>query len=315
MATKKQPEQPARILYTKIKISKGRVSIDYTEKVGEYFNELSMNMSQAPKKSFIDAMDSLAGDVLDICGINNKKEKLSERVQVHTVNIKYETEKEIPGVIISFKIKLPNRNDSININTPYSLLEARSENDLNVLDDDIKEKIFYLLEEADKYRSGQRENYEFKFQSEPEATEEPAAEPEKIKDQKAEMSNSIIAGDGKIFELGAEDYIVKTPEELKGVIKPGTLQQLTQLVNIKGLLNVNGKKGIYHLNPNEKGKTEGFEGQHKNGFSFKRNGNVMILDAVMEKGVTEYEPGDLNVYILDLLKHRFLNRLKITLAN
>lgn len=315
MPKTKQPKP--RILYTKIKYSKGRVQLNYTEKVEEYFNELSMNMSQIPQQSFIDAMNALAEDCLELCEINNKKEKLAERVEVHTISINYESEKEIPGMTISFKIKRTNRAGAININTPYILLEPRTDNEAeDVLNEEAAERIHDLLDEADKYRNGDRQNYEFKFQTEPELEEDPKEPEKKIKQETSDSSvngSGSLITNGKVFELGGEDYVVKLNENMKGAIRPGIMMQLTELVNYQNLLSINGRKGIYNLNPGEKVKATNDEGKKKNAFSFKRNGNVLLIEEFMDKPIIDFVPADLNNKIMEVLQLQFHEPLKITL--
>lgn len=264
-------KEKGRILYKKIRYAKERVFLEWTEKIdGEYIGGY-IESYQEPMDTFKSSLTALAQDCIEICELGEIE---LSRVEVHTVNIKYETEKEIPGIIISFKINREKRSGSIGINTPYHLLKARKEgNDEQVLEGDTAEKVYALIQEADYYRTGKKKQIDFNFEP-----DEPAD----------------------------DDYIVKLNPEQKGLIKSGVLITLNKLVNDPTICTSNGKSGIYHLNPNNK-QIINDDKKKVDAFTFKRLDRVMILESIMDIKIDEYEGEHANVIAIDLLQEYFLN--------
>lgn len=264
-----------RILYNKIRYSKSRVELVWIEKIDDKYVNGSINHFKEPMDSFKDALDNLSSDCIDITELDN--DELIKRCEVHTVNIKYETEREIPGIIISFTLKREKRSGSISINTPYQLLKQRKEgSDEQVLDIATSEKIYTLIQEADLYRTGKKKQIDLNF------------EPDEFNEE--------------------EGFIVKVHQDMKGVIKPGVLVSLTRLVNNREICIQNGKEGIFHLNPSEQQIKDDDDGT-VNLATFKRNGNVLILQSIKGKNIEEYEVKELNPLIIDLLTNYFQNQL------
>jgi len=296
--TKKEKDQSGKILFRKVRFAGGRVNLHFTEKFETHYNELTLDMAEEPMDSFKEAMSALAEDVIEICEIPDPGKKLAERIEVHTINIKYETEKEIPGAVISFKIKRQKKSGVISINTPYQLLEEReSGSEDQLLKPETAEKIHELLKEASLYYSGKRKQIVMEFKEE-------SADQSKGEDSEHESHLRIIAD---------TDYVVKTDQDLIGVINPGHIISLSRLVNISKLLSNGNKKGIYHLNPGKKINSPEV-GKDLNAFTFKRNGEVLILTQMMEDEIESYSPKILNSRISELLNDNFKSMLKEVLS-
>jgi len=266
-------EKTGRFLYKKIRYAKGRVILEWIEKINDKFRLGSIDDYNEPMDSFKNAFNLLAEDCITICELGNEYSELIKRTEVHTINIKYETEKEIPGIIISFKIKRERRSGVIAINTPYHLIKARQEgSDEQLLDEKTADKIYELIKEADYYRTGKRKQLSIQFNQTNEANE--------------------------------NDFVVKLNMEQNGLIRPGVLISLTTLANNADLCKQNGKSGIYHINPIDKSKTKKAKNE-KNIFTLKRNGNVLILNLIQEKNIDEYEKDNLNSLIVELIDKHF----------
>ena len=269
-------QEKGRILYKKIRYSKERVELIWVEKIEENFINGSIDSFIEPMDSFKLAMAALASDCIDICELDN--DDLIKRCEVHTVNIRYETEREIPGIILSFKINRENRSGSISINTPYHLLKQRKEgSDEQVLEGETAEKINTLIQEAEQYRTGKKKQIVFNFNPE-ENTKE-------------------------------DGFIVKLEMEQKGLIKPGVLISLNKLVNESSLCKQNGKSGVYHLNPS-KDKVINDDKKEIDLFTFKRNGNVLILQSIKEMNIDEYKKDELNKTMIELISEYFAEEIK-----
>lgn len=267
-------QKEGRILYRKIRYANGRVILEWIEKIEDQVRYGSIDDFNEPMDEFKKSLNILSTDCIDLCELIDNDGELQKRIEVSTVNIKYETEKETPGINISFKINRMKKSGAYSITTPYQLLKSKDEDDF--IDDDLVEKIKKLIEEADNYRTGKRKQIEIEFKS------------DNIQDDSA--------------------FIVKLNGELNGLLKPGVLLSLTRLANNAMICRQNGKAGIYNINPPDKENKK----QNKNVdhiFTLKRNGDVLILISILNKNIEEYEKDNLNSFVLDILNDKFKNHL------
>lgn len=283
MSKKEKP----KILFQKIKYSGDRVQLDYMEKFQDYFNEITLDMAQQPMDSFKEAFNDLAEDVIEMAELPDPEGKLKNRIEINSIKIKYETEKEIPGIVISFKLKREKKSGMILINTPYQLLEERESGSSDQLvSEDTAEKIYHLLAEAAKYKDGSRKQIEMKFDS-----SEESKEPEDKKDDfKYEL---------KI--IPSHDFVVKTDPDLNGVIKPGFLITLNKLINIDDLIIPDERKGLFHLQNSD--DVPYVDDNPRYAFSFRRNGDVFILQKILNEEISGMAPADINKNIKETLKY------------
>lgn len=259
-----------RILYRKIRYAKGRVQLEWMEKMDDQVRYGSIDDFNEPMDSFKNAMKDLANDCITLCELLADNE-FENRIEVHTINIKYEAEKEIPGINISFKINRIKKSGAYSITTPYQLLKPKDDEEEQTEDNQILfNKIKLLMNEADNYRTGKRKQLNIEFDN---------------------NNNS-------------DSFIVKLEGEKNGLLRPGILMSFNNLVNNESICKQNGTKGIYNINPVERmGTIKAFKA--KNLFTFKRNGDILLLNQILDKNIEEYEADSLNSFVIDLIDEYF----------
>lgn len=300
MAKPKPPK--GKILFKKIGFINGRVRLKIDERFDDEVNKSNNNYFQAPLDSFFEAMNDLAQDIVTICELPDPKKDLYERIQISEIDFDYKSQGDLPGFSIHFKITTSN--GLVDGTTPYRLLETREEEIKKTAKNETIARVYELMEEANKYLNGERQNYSFKFE-EPEAVNDESIVEENIaknKDVNEKIKSNIIE---------KAEFVVKADGQMIGVIKPGLLIQLTQLVNSKGLLSNGNKNGIYILNPGPRKKVKTENGYKRNGFTFRRNGDVLILEKMMEVLIEDYSPDIINNHISSLITESFkINNIK-----
>ena len=277
-----------RILYKKIRYSKERVILEWVEKFDDQVRSGSIDDFNEPMDSFKAALQNLASDCIELCELPGNPEELEGRIIVTTINIKYETEKEIPGINISFKIDRQKRGGAYSITTPYQLLKSKDdEKEQDAYSNILSTKIHTLINEATFYKTGIRKQIELEFDSQEEA-------------------NNYSKVNSELTQETNDSFIVRLDQEQTGLLKPGVLVNLTKLANDESICKQNGVKGIYHINPKQKSKSKdpivNRLGHYKNIFTLKRNGNILILKSIFDKNIEEYDKDMLNPFMVEIFK-------------
>jgi len=115
-------------------------------------NKFQMSSSQMPMQSFVDALDALKADVMEICEF---PKEYGERLKVTGVHLQRKASEEgdtITAVITAVKT-LINSNSPLNITTPRRYVEAIKEGSL-MLGSETVLRIRALCREAQMYVQG-----------------------------------------------------------------------------------------------------------------------------------------------------------------
>jgi len=141
---------------TKIKYSKGFVSIDWTQGEGNN-DEYSIKCSEPPRQEFVSAMLGLNKYVAEMCEL---PENYAVRLTTQGVSFNYGGENETMGATITAQMKLLNSNAPLNLNTPNKTVEPYSESqpwsEKTCLSEECVDALAELESEANKYIDGQR---------------------------------------------------------------------------------------------------------------------------------------------------------------
>lgn len=145
--------------FKKIKFSKkrGKISIEYEVVKGEGEpDEFSFSSSEKPRPEFHEALQALAGDVVEMCELPTS---YLNRITVRSVSLSYAGEDKTLGATLSAAMSLEKSNVPLNLNTPHKPAEPYSGPDGDreqCLEADCVDRIGTLMEEAEKYVKGIR---------------------------------------------------------------------------------------------------------------------------------------------------------------
>lgn len=143
------------IRYKKISYKKGRVYLSYSLHNEGRYSDHSMETDEEPLDTFKFAFRELEDEVLDICELPDVESELENRIVIDSVIIDYDNKNKM-GCVIHFNIRREKIIGEIKIKTPHCYLEQTKDKDKDIflLKKQTQEKIFTLIEEADKYRLG-----------------------------------------------------------------------------------------------------------------------------------------------------------------
>jgi hypothetical protein len=139
--------------FTKIKVSKGRVYLEYVERLKD--DKIITHSIEAPDDallSFSQSIKALKKDFLDILELDSLSPELLERVSIHTITLHYKDADR--SIIISANIATTMTSGSYNVNSPLRELDASDSTQLVGLD--TVKKIEKVLKEAQKFLDGDR---------------------------------------------------------------------------------------------------------------------------------------------------------------
>ncbi|MBI3582400.1 MAG: hypothetical protein HY096_00435 [Nitrospinae bacterium] len=141
----------------KIKLLDEKVKIDYEVLEGDKIKEeYSLTSIDKPLPSFSAALQGLAMSVVDICELNKQD---INYIIVTGVSFSHSGEKQVMGAVISAQKKLKKTDALLNLNTPHKIEDFYGEtgSKQQLLDDDTIKKIYDVIEEAEKYIAGERQ--------------------------------------------------------------------------------------------------------------------------------------------------------------
>ncbi len=149
--------------FTKIKLNKDfSVLLKYqVPKAENKFDQLSLNCSDHPLQSFNTAMLALRIHVLELCELPVNEININ-KVTVKSVSFNYVGEKHVMGCTICAVMKLSYSNTPLVLNTPYKIKEYYGEkgDEKALLSNECLSSLENLVEEAQKYLNGEREEIE-----------------------------------------------------------------------------------------------------------------------------------------------------------
>jgi len=145
---------------TKVKFSKGRVHVEYcTRRPGaEASDEYTVDCGEAPHPSFLAALDSLRGHVLEICEMPSG---LKPRTTVHGASFSYTENgdgEEVLGAVITALVTLNRSRSPLVLNTPHKFSDVLNDADdpSFCLSEDAGAAIEEVIDETNKYLDGHR---------------------------------------------------------------------------------------------------------------------------------------------------------------
>lgn len=143
----------------KIKLSE-KVRIEYEVLVGDKVKEeYSLTSVDKPLLSFAEAMQVLAQSVVEICELPDKD---INHIAVSGVSFSYGGEKQVLGAVITAQKKLKKTDAPLNLNTPHKTEDFYGETGSasQLLDSLTIDKLYELMDEAEKYIAGERQQGE-----------------------------------------------------------------------------------------------------------------------------------------------------------
>ncbi|HAP66893.1 MAG TPA: hypothetical protein DCQ99_03570 [Nitrospinae bacterium] len=145
----------------KIKVSDEKVKIDYEVLEGDKIKEeYSLTSIDKPLPSFSTALQGLAQSVVDICELPEQDDNY---IIVTGVSFSHGGEKQIMGAVISAQKKLKKTDAPLILNTPHKIADFYGEtgSKQQLLDDDTIGQLYSVIEEAEKYIAGERQQVDF----------------------------------------------------------------------------------------------------------------------------------------------------------
>jgi hypothetical protein len=145
--------------FTKIKIKseegKDRVHLEWENPKGQDRDELSIDSCDKPAPTFHEALQALAGDVVEMCELPPDS---INRIIVKGVSLSYGGEKDVMGCTITATMKLMKSNAPLNLNTPHKAEDfyAKTGDPKQLLDPDCVRRIKKLIFQAENFVSGER---------------------------------------------------------------------------------------------------------------------------------------------------------------
>ena len=143
--------------FRKIKLKDDKVILVYEKPgIGAEMDEYSVACSDKPLPSFNEAMKGLVCHVREMCELPDTYDK---RIEVKGVSLSYAGKNETMGAVITAAMELHNSVNALNLNTPHKTVEfyAYDGDDKQLLTTGCVDAIETLIEEAQKYLNGERE--------------------------------------------------------------------------------------------------------------------------------------------------------------
>ena len=116
--------KPNYISFTKIKYSKERLILKYTDDLEKGQNKHELDSFETPEPELIACFKELAYEVAEICELTDI-ENIKDRIQV--IGVSFSNTNDIRGTVISALLTLRKTNAPLCINTPHKPDEAYSE--------------------------------------------------------------------------------------------------------------------------------------------------------------------------------------------
>lgn len=143
-----------KTIVTKVKWDGSRVRIEYQkERTDGLSDDYTLNCADRPSPAFLNAMNALADDVVEICelGIDDAK-KLTVR------GVTFTHTSDVFGAVITAMKKLKTANAPLVINTPHLTEEPYGEGDTStpLLETETVDRLHMLALEAENYINGER---------------------------------------------------------------------------------------------------------------------------------------------------------------
>ena len=136
--------------FIKIKVSKQRVHLEYTDRKDDNYSDYSLDSPDDALLSFSQSIKALREDYLKLLELPTDSEYL-ERVDIHTINIAYKGASMDRSVIISANIRTST--GSYNVNSPLKALDLAEDNSVSV---EFNQRIQKIINEAQKFLDGHR---------------------------------------------------------------------------------------------------------------------------------------------------------------
>lgn len=137
----------------KIKINKdNKVMITWEKKMGESYDEYSLNCSEPARPELYAAIQNLAIHVIEMCEL---PEEYISRIKVKGVSFSYSEKKETMGAVITAIMDLKYSFQPLNLNTPHKTVDFPNDGNgaeemllsgkcIDVLDTVVKEAFKYI---------------------------------------------------------------------------------------------------------------------------------------------------------------------------
>lgn len=155
------------MMYSKIKFSKGKVELAWTDEGASRTITHELSSFDEPLAEFDDALQALAGHVLDVCEL-----PLAWGEGLKVIGVSFsENDHQGRGIVVTATKKLTQTNAPLVLNTPHMSEEGSA--GMSRLDSEVIGQLDRLEEEARRYHTGHRAQPDM-FSKKP---EESAAEP------------------------------------------------------------------------------------------------------------------------------------------
>ena len=141
----------------KIKLLDGKVKIEYEVLEGDKIKEeYSLTSVDKPLPSFSAALQALSQSVIDICELPQQD---VEYIGIIGVSFSFAGDKQVMGAVITAQKKLKKSDAPLNLNTPHKIKEFYGETGSKhqLLDSETIDKLSTLIEEAERYITGERQ--------------------------------------------------------------------------------------------------------------------------------------------------------------
>jgi hypothetical protein len=150
----------AKKRFLKIKVAKtdagkDRMHLEYENRNGSEWDQLSLNSGDKPAPSFHAALQALAQDVVELCELPLD---YRERLIVKSVSFSYGGEAQVMGATITAQMALRKSNAPLLLNTPHKAKDfyAETGDPKQLLDPECVERLEALMIEADDFINGVR---------------------------------------------------------------------------------------------------------------------------------------------------------------